>query len=256
MRDPNIFGDCLVDSDPASNRRTRGRLRKALFIALTLEALALAILLLAPLAKTSVLPPLRLTILDRLYRGAQPLHANASSSNPQRLPHPTGTTVFHGVFYQPHEIPHGVRPLTGSENSAMDDPPSIGPAGPGENGPIGIPGGMDTGPAPILLPPSAAKPPARPLRRSESLEAALLIHRVDPVYPALARQIHLEGTVQLHAIIGRDGAIQSLEVLSGHPLLIRSALDAVRQWRYRPTLLNVEAVEVETSITVIYTMHR
>ena len=60
MRDPNIFGDCLVDSDPASNRRTRGRLRKALFIALTLEALALAILLLAPLAKTSVLPPMRL----------------------------------------------------------------------------------------------------------------------------------------------------------------------------------------------------
>jgi len=84
----------------------------------------------------------------------------------------------------------------------------------------------------------------------------LLIHRVDPVYPALARQIHLEGTVQLHAIIGRDGTIQSLEVLSGHPLLIQSARDAVRQWRYRPTLLNGEAVEVETSITVIYTMHR
>jgi protein TonB len=84
----------------------------------------------------------------------------------------------------------------------------------------------------------------------------LLIHRVDPVYPALARQIHLEGTVQLYAIIGRDGTIQSLEVLSGHPLLIQSARDAVRQWRYRPTLLNGEAVEVETSITVIYTMHR
>jgi protein TonB len=149
-----------------------------------------------------------------------------------------------------------VRPFTADDTSTAQEAPSIGLGIPGGDNRFGIPGGAEIGSVPSLPLSPTPKPPARPLRRSESLEAALLVHRLDPVYPALARQIHLEGTVQLHAIIGRDGTIQSLEVLSGHPLLIQSALDAVRQWRYRPTLLNGEAVEVETSITVIYVMHR
>lgn len=78
------------------------------------------------------------------------------------------------------------------------------------------------------------------------------IHRVEPRYPALARQIRLAGTVQLRAIIGIDGAVRKLEVESGHPLLAKAALDAVHQWRYRPTRLNGEPVEVETTITVIF----
>ena len=80
----------------------------------------------------------------------------------------------------------------------------------------------------------------------------MLIHRVEPVYPPIAKQTHTEGTVQLHAIIARDGSIASLEALSGHPLLIRAAREAVSQWRYRPTLLGGEPVEVETYITVIF----
>jgi protein TonB len=257
MRDPNIFGQCLVDSDPASNRRTRGRLRKALFIALMLEALALAILLLAPLAKPAVLPPVMSLTPIPPYRGTQHPHAAASPANLQQTSqgHPS-TDFFDRAFTQPSAIPKGVRPLTESENSSAGEPPSIGSGTQFDGDPFGIPGGTETGPAPPLPAPSAAKPPARTIRRSESVEAALLVHRVDPVYPALAIQIHLDGTVQLHAIIGRDGTIQSLEVLSGHPLLVKSALDAVRQWRYRPTRLNGEAVAVETSITVIYTMHR
>jgi protein TonB len=84
------------------------------------------------------------------------------------------------------------------------------------------------------------------------VEQALLVYRVEPRYPALARQMHLEGTVRLHAVIGIDGAVRELEVESGHPLLARAARDAVLQWRYRPTRLNGEPVEVETTITVIF----
>jgi protein TonB len=76
------------------------------------------------------------------------------------------------------------------------------------------------------------------------------------VYPPLARQTRISGTVRLHAIIGKDGSVQQLEVLSGHPLLVQAALDAVRQWRYRPTLLNGEPVEVDTTIDVIFSLNQ
>jgi protein TonB len=82
----------------------------------------------------------------------------------------------------------------------------------------------------------------------------MLVRRIEPVYPHIAIQLHREGRVELHAIIATDGSIQSLEVVSGDPLLIRSALDAVREWRYRPTLLNGQPVEVDTYITVVYTL--
>ena len=85
---------------------------------------------------------------------------------------------------------------------------------------------------------------------------AQLISRIEPRYPPLAIQTKTEGTVYLHAIISRDGRITSLDVISGHPLLVQAALEAVRQWRYRPTMLNGEPVEVETSITVIFKLQR
>jgi protein TonB len=87
------------------------------------------------------------------------------------------------------------------------------------------------------------------------IDPALLSHRVEPLYPALARQIRKSGTVELHAVIGMDGTIQSLEVVSGDPVFVQSALDAVKQWRYTPTKLNGHAVEVDTFITVIYTLN-
>ena len=82
----------------------------------------------------------------------------------------------------------------------------------------------------------------------------MLIHRVEPVYPALARQVHREGRVELRAIIGTDGTIQSLQIVAGDPLFQLSAREAVEQWRYRPTILNGQPVEIDTYITVIYTM--
>jgi protein TonB len=77
-----------------------------------------------------------------------------------------------------------------------------------------------------------------------------LIYRVQPVYPSLARQARVQGSVELRAIISRTGTIENLVVVRGHPMLSAAAIEAVRQWRYRPYLLNSQPVEVETEITV------
>ncbi len=84
--------------------------------------------------------------------------------------------------------------------------------------------------------------------------AGALLHRVDPHYPKLAADLHLSGTVRLQATIGRDGSVRDLEILSGEPILARAAVEAVGQWRYRPTLLNGAPVEVETYITVKFAL--
>jgi periplasmic protein TonB len=98
-----------------------------------------------------------------------------------------------------------------------------------------------------------AKPDVKfggPKRITSQLSEGQLVNRVEPIYPHIAAISGIQGQVKLHAIIGRDGRIQSLSAISGHPLLLRAALEAVEQWRYRPYVLNGEAVEVETLITV------
>jgi protein TonB len=97
------------------------------------------------------------------------------------------------------------------------------------------------------------KPPDR-IRVGGVIENAMLINRVMPQYPAIARTAHVSGTVVLHAIIAKDGAIEELSYVSGPPLLLKTAMDAVKQWRYRPTLLNGEPVEVETTIDVVFNL--
>lgn len=89
-----------------------------------------------------------------------------------------------------------------------------------------------------------------------NVAAARLLNKVQPVYPALARQQGIQGLVRLKVIIGADGATQQLEVISGHPLLIQAAMDAVRQWRYRPTLLEGKPVEIETTIDVYFQLDK
>lgn len=109
--------------------------------------------------------------------------------------------------------------------------------------------------APPPPPPVKKKPPPpKRIRVGGSVQRANLIRQVRPVYPPLARQARIQGTVKLTAIIAKDGTIQKLEVLSGHPLLIPSALSAVKQWRYRPTLLNGQPVEVVTQVDVNFTL--
>ena len=114
--------------------------------------------------------------------------------------------------------------------------------------------------------PSAAPPPPPPPKKEEkaptpqrirvggNVQAANLINQVRPVYPPLAKQARISGTVELSAIIGKDGRVQDLKVVRGHPLLVQAALDAVKQWVYKPTLLNGEPVEVSTTIDVNFTL--
>jgi protein TonB len=113
----------------------------------------------------------------------------------------------------------------------------------------GVIGGMGGAPPP-------PKPTASRIRQGGSVQAALLVNKVQPVYPPLARQTRISGTVRLHAIISKSGSVESLEVLSGHPLLVRAAMDAVQQWKYKPTLLNGEPVEVDTTIDVIFSLNQ
>jgi TonB family protein len=109
-----------------------------------------------------------------------------------------------------------------------------------------------TSPTPASLPKTAQT--LNRLAIEGHVELAKIIERVEPVYPPLARQTRVQGTVRLHAIIASDGSVEELEVISGHPLLIQSALDAVRKWRYAPTVLNGQPVEVDTTIDVIFAL--
>jgi len=135
----------------------------------------------------------------------------------------------------------------------MDDP--IGPGFPPDGRPDrdGLLNNPDSRPQPVRPHEDA---PRQPHRISEPIQFATLIHRVEPRYPALAIQTHRPGHVELRAIIATDGTIQSLQVVRGDPLFYQSALDAVGQWRYRPTILNGQPVEIDTYITVEYTMQR
>ena len=98
-------------------------------------------------------------------------------------------------------------------------------------------------------------PPAPPVRISMGAQAAKLIFAPKPAYPALARAARVQGTVKIQAVISRDGAIKNLQVVSGPPLLVEAAIAAVQQWRYQPTLLNSEPVEVSTEIDVNFTLN-
>lgn len=92
------------------------------------------------------------------------------------------------------------------------------------------------------------------VRVSSGVAQGLLIRQVRPQYPPLARQARIQGTVILQAVIGKDGLVQDLHVVSGHPLLTNAAIDAVKQWLYRPYYLNGEPVTVDTQINVNFTL--
>jgi dipeptidyl-peptidase-4 len=92
------------------------------------------------------------------------------------------------------------------------------------------------------------------VRMSQAIAEGNLTRKVDPVYPESSRMAHVQGDVVLRAVIDKQGTVAQLTTISGHPLLIQSALDAVKQWTYKPFLLNGEAVEVETMVTVRFRM--
>jgi protein TonB len=124
--------------------------------------------------------------------------------------------------------------------------------------PGGVPGGQMGGviggiisSTPVAVPKVAT--PQR-VRVSQGVTQGLLIRKVQPNYPPLARQARIQGSVLLQAEISKDGSIENLHLLSGHPMLAPAAIEAVKQWKYKPYILNGEPVEVETQITVNFTL--
>jgi periplasmic protein TonB len=143
-----------------------------------------------------------------------------------------------GVSYRPHPV----------GTDASPEGPPLGP---------GVRSGLDLDPIASLGP-----PPLQPtLSHPRTIHASImmegnLIHRVEPQYPVIAKQLRVQGAVVLKAIISRDGNIERVEVASGQTLLAQAARDAVQQWKYRPYLLNGEPIEVETEITVNFVLQR
>jgi protein TonB len=170
------------------------------------------------------------------------------------------TPVHSGMMTVPSEIPSEIPRIIDSgpdTNNPGDSDVGVPGGMPGVL-PGGVPGGLGQWlRPPTLVPASAPKeapPPPIRVRKGGEVQQANLIYAPRPAYPVLAKSSRIQGGVVMDAIISRDGTVDNLVVKSGHPLLIQVAMDAVRQWRYRPTLLNGEPVEVITTITVNFTL--
>jgi protein TonB len=159
---------------------------------------------------------------------------------------PSPSNLLNNRVLEPTRIPIGVTPITEEVPPVQccgNGTSTSGEAPPGL--PIGLAGAGD-GTRPVLATPP---PPSHPIRVSH-MDPGSLIYQVQPVYPPLARAARVEGPVVLAALISKDGTIENLRVVTGRPMLVGSAVEAVSKWRYRPYILNNEPVEVETQITV------
>jgi len=164
------------------------------------------------------------------------------------------TDIVNGALRTPTKIPQKIQMI--KEDEAP--PPSMATAGVVGGVPGGIPGGQMGGviggiisSTPVAVPKVAT--PQR-VRVSQGVSAGLLVRRVNPNYPPLARQARIQGQVVLRAVISKDGSIENLTLVSGHPMLAPAAIDAVKQWKYKPYLLNGEPVEVDTEVLVNFTL--
>jgi protein TonB len=150
-------------------------------------------------------------------------------------------------LHAPTKIPKDIKML--KEDAAppqMAGVAGMAGMGSGSGVPGGVMGGIGTAPAPVVK----VAPPKGPQRVSSGVIAGLKISGAPPVYPPIAKAAHVSGSVVLHAIISKDGTIKNLSVLSGPEMLRTAATEAVQNWRYKPFLLNGEATEVDTQITV------
>jgi protein TonB len=233
------------DSTFESNGRIRTRSRGWLLAALVFNGSILLALILIPLIYPEALPRQSLSLL---------LEAPRPPATPQPAPPPRQTERFRGVpqmdgatIIAPRRIPITIAQITGPEAPAPMN---------------GLPMGADDSNAAaeeafqaqrhISVAPAA---PKGPVHLSSGVVAGLLLKKSAPIYPPIAVAARVEGTVVLEATISASGSIQNLRVVSGHPMLQQAALDAVRDWRYRPFLLNGRPVEVETTINVIFTLN-
>ena len=237
---------CLIEGDSEQKARERKMKRRALVISVALQCLALVALVVMPLlAKPEKLPDMRFTPVPNIYRG------DTKRVEPERPAAPT----THGECIVCFDRNLSSRPSTQSSLRRTDDQHGDGPdIGLPRGVPDGIPGMDAFGPRRGPTPPHDPGDQKRRVVRGGDVQPAMRIHRVEPIYPPLMRQIRRSGKVELRALISTEGTIESLQAISGDAGFYPSAMDAVRQWRYQPTLLNGQAVEVETIITVIYSL--
>jgi protein TonB len=238
----------MLESDVESLSAGRILRRKALTLSIVLEAALVSSLLLFPLLFPSVLPKiLTKAPAPSYHRGFTDIFVQPPLHGPSAPAAPNHNVV--PVFAQPPRVPNTIYSGPDSAPSAPSAAGDTGPGVPGATDVLGITGGFGTQPPPELKPPAPEKP-TRPVKVSQGVMAASISNQVQPVYTPVERAMRLSGEVILHAIIGKDGTVRELQVVSGNPLLAQSAIAAVRQWRYRPTLLNGEAVDVDTTISV------
>jgi protein TonB len=221
-------------------------------VSMLFQVAFLAILILIPLIYTEALPR---AMMSSILLAPPPPPPPPPPPAPAQIVHikPQAHLMEAGKLVAPKVIPKDVKIIKEEEQ-----PPDMG-AGIAGGVPGGVAGGSMGGViGGVIGGAGGAPPPPKPavsrVRVGGAVQAATLVNRVQPMYPPLARQTRISGTVKLHAIIGKDGTVQSLQVESGHPLLVQAALDAVRQWRYQPTLLNGEPVDVDTEIDVIFSL--
>jgi len=249
--DRQVFlNSCLLEGDTELEKRTRRGKRRALLLSILLQLLVVAALVLIPLLSRGENLTSHVIFNPPVPIGrANPNHDRDRVNNNREHRIPSACR-----FCAPPAIP--TRVFTGripGETPLQDGEGPVIPGAPLGDGVLG--GDSQIGVRTHVEPPPPDNTKPATIRRSEIVQAAMLIYRVQPTYPFLAIQLHREGRVELHAIIATDGCVQFVEVISGDPLFISSATSAVHQWRYRPTILNGQPVEVDTHVTVIYTLN-
>jgi len=233
-----MFADSLLDASSAE----RGHRRRTTLSSFLLQIAAVIALLLVSLLRVEQLPPTqwRYALIAPAPPPAAPALREARAAT-------SGVMAAHPLSapsYEPREMP----PDAGSVALAAPDISHLGITG--LRGP-GVP--FSNGSALPLIAPPPPTVSAKPAPVSRMMEGNL-IHRVQPAYPALAKQARIQGSVVLRAIINREGVIENLQALSGPPVLEQAAIAAVKQWRYRPYLLGGEPIEVETQVTVNFSL--
>jgi len=242
-----MFEDSLIES----GNKLRTKRLSTTILSFTLQMMLLGVLILIPLIYTDALPKTQLmTFLVAPPPPPPPPPPPAAA--PVKVVK-IASEVVNGQLRTPTKIPKKVEMIKEEEA-----PPDMGAAGVPGGVPGGIPGGSAGGviggiinSQPVAVPKAAT--PQR-VRVSSGVSSGLLIKKVQPNYPPLARQARIQGDVVLQAEISKDGTIQNLQLVSGHPMLAPAAIEAVRQWRYRPYLLNGEPVAVETQVLVKFSL--
>jgi protein TonB len=242
---------CLVEGDAEQRNRERRVRRRALVISVLVQSAVLALLVLVQLfGKTERISAKDFVPIPPYGHPSRHPRGDHRSTDPRRT-NPDSRFTFH-----PPTNTTDLRPIADPDPIGPGDlePPGIGNGtsdGPNCNWCVNT-GDVNSGPRPPQPVVEISKKP--PVVHMTQLDPAMLIRRIEPVYPALPKQIHKEGRVELRARIATDGTIQSLEIVGGDPMFYLSAREAVGQWLYKPLILNGQPVEIDTHITVIYTM--